>query len=256
VIWFVASVIAGEVILFLVLLAANRAESRWAPTSPGWFYFLLCVGMFAMSGTSFFAYLDTLHKLRRMSAVGQRYLATRDVVATLRDMETGSRGYLLTGRSTYLEPYNRTRDQIEARCTRLRDVYRESDEAPLADRLCALARSKVDEVEEEVRLRKAGRAADAEGLVLTDEGKNTMELVRAAADVLAKRSLDAYNAVKAEIIVLAQMRIWMAGLVAVGSLVQMVLGALAGRLVRPRDAREDGPPVARPDPGWNLSMFA
>jgi CHASE3 domain sensor protein len=248
VIWLVASVIAGEVILYLILLAAARVHVPWVPTSPGWFYFLLCIGMFGMGGASFMAYVDTFRKLHRFDVLGARYLTVRDMASTLRDMETGSRGYLLTGRPSYLEPYNRAHDDVEARCKRLKAAYADSDESALADRLCTLARAKAAEVEREVALKKAGRPDEVQELIRTDEGRNTMDLVRGVADLLGRRSLGEYNAVKAELIILAETRIWMAGLVVVGSVVQMILGALTGRLVPPKGSRDSErvPPAVLP----------
>jgi CHASE3 domain sensor protein len=248
VIWLVASIIAGEVILYLILLAAAHVQVPWAPTSPGWFYFLLCLGLFGMGGTSFMAYVDTYRKLHQFDILGARYLATRDMLSTLRDMETGSRGYLLTGRPAYLTPYNQARDDVEARCRRLREVYDGAEDAPVADRFCALARSRAAEVENTVRLRKAGHSGEAEGAILTDEGRRTMETVRTVAELLGRRSIGEYNRVKGELVVLAETRIWMAGLVVVGSVVQMILGALTGRLVPPRGTRdpERVPPTVLP----------
>src|SRR4051812_24756781 len=44
------------------------------------------------------------------------------VLATLRDAETGQRGYLLTGDEAYLEPYAGARAALEQELTRLREL--------------------------------------------------------------------------------------------------------------------------------------
>jgi signal transduction histidine kinase len=101
------------------------------------------------------------------------------VETTATEAETGQRGYLITGRSIYLEPYN----------TALRDL------GPLIDRLAAatadnpaqqnsveslrgLVARKLDELRQTVDLRTAGRAEDAVAIVKTDSGREIMAAIR------------------------------------------------------------------------------
>lgn len=223
-IYLVVSIIAGEVILYFVLMAANRDHST-RPASLGWFYLLLCVGLFSMSGASLLAYLDTAHKLKVLDAAGVRYLAVRDVLGSLKDMEIGQRGFLLTGRPSYAEPYRVALAVLPKQANAVRLAYADSgDEARIED-LIKLAGIKVEELRKSFELREQGKTDEALAVLESDRGKNTMDLFRISADELAKKNKSSYNATKADLRQLAAARIWMAMSVMAGAVLQMVLVA-------------------------------
>ena len=222
--YLVVSIIAGEVVLFFVITAANRDHSV-RPASLGWFYLLLCVGLFGMSGASFLAYVDTAHKLKVLDVAGVRYLVVRDVLANLKDQEVGQRGFLLTGRSSYGEPYRAAVKVLPDKVDRVRLAYRDSGDELRVENLLKLANLKADEMAKTFALREQGKTDEALAMLETDRGKNTMDLFRISADELAKKNLAAYNAVKVQLKQLAHARIFMALAVMFGSVVQMVLVA-------------------------------
>ena len=105
----------------------------------------------------------------------------QSVLSTLKDAETGQRGYLLTDRDTYLEPFSAARGQLSGELAALHKVI-ESNPAQLKrfDTLQALAAEKMEELGETVKLKQEGHAQEALTIVLTDRGKNTMDGIRAA----------------------------------------------------------------------------
>ena len=84
-------------------------------------------------------------------------------LSTVQDAETGQRGYLLTGRPEYLESYRRAQSTLGS----LTDVG--------SHRADSLARLKMDELGETVRLKRAGRDSAALAIVNTNVGKQFMD---------------------------------------------------------------------------------
>ncbi len=102
------------------------------------------------------------------------------LLSTLQDAETGQRGYLLTGRDEYLQPYEAARarlgpelDQVAA------DPGLDPEMQASVGTLRRLAAAKMAELAETVRLRQAGDPAAALALVQTNAGKATMDEIRA-----------------------------------------------------------------------------
>ena len=126
---------------------------------------------------------DAVAAIERASQ-GMRQLSL--VHSALKDMETGQRGYLLTGNLSYLQPYQLAHGVYERQLTALKES---TDSQPAQRRLVTqiedLARQKIRELEETVELRKAGNTEAAMELVRTDAGKNTMDRVRDLASDLA-----------------------------------------------------------------------
>ena len=104
------------------------------------------------------------------------------IVSSLKDAETGQRGYLLTGIESYLDPYVSARNALPSQFNGARRLL-ERDPRQL-DRLGTLQRlssEKMVELEETIALRRAGRTDEALNLVRSDRGKGLMDRVRQAA---------------------------------------------------------------------------
>jgi CHASE3 domain sensor protein len=230
--YFVSAVIAGEVILFAVLQAAGRRDPARRHAF-GWVDYTLCVGLFAMAGMSLLAYVDTLRKVRELDSVGARYIAASEMISTLKDMETGHRGFLLTGRGSYLAPYRRGLAILPRQEDRLRAVYAGSDRGARVDQICRLAEAKAKEMAQTIALREQGKADEALAQLNSDVGRNTMDLIRIAVGDLVGQDLGRYNGIKAQLIQIAEGRILMASLVALGAVVQMTLGAFGAWKMAP-----------------------
>ena len=71
------------------------------------------------------------------------------ILQDLTNMETGQRGYLLTGNPSYLQPYTDAKTKIGADLARLRErlANRAADERSMESQLESLANSKQDEME-------------------------------------------------------------------------------------------------------------
>jgi CHASE3 domain sensor protein len=102
------------------------------------------------------------------------------VLKDLTDMETGQRGYLLTGDPAYLQPYTDAKGRIEMDFVDLRAGLsnRTQRERSLESQLESLAESKQTEMEHSISLRQEGYRLRSFKLVDTNEGKDCMDEIR------------------------------------------------------------------------------
>lgn len=143
---------------------------------------LLALGVLAGSE---WTYQRALEAMAGLGARDTARTALQTVMRRLLDMETAQRGYLLTGRPQYLDPYQAAETDIAHAISRLREYYRNDPELlRLVDSLQERAREKTSEVTETISLYNAGSHAAWQGLMLTDIGREKMEGVRRVADVL------------------------------------------------------------------------
>ncbi|WP_044186278.1 response regulator [Hyalangium minutum] len=125
--------------------------------------------------------------LKSRDRTSERVRHTLDVVGQLeallssvKDAETGQRGYLLTGAERYLEPYRQATASLPPQIQRLRELTADNPEQQQRlDVLKALVDEKFAELGETVELKQAGDTQAALTLVLTDQGKTVMDHLRA-----------------------------------------------------------------------------
>ena len=94
-----------------------------------------------------------------------------DVLAALRDAETGQRGFLLTGNEIYLDPYKSALAEIPAGLDKLAAaVGTRADQARRLARLRPLIKEKLDELDETIQLKRRQGSEAALAVVLTGRG--------------------------------------------------------------------------------------
>jgi CHASE3 domain sensor protein len=103
------------------------------------------------------------------------------------DMETGQRGYLLTGNAEYLQPYTDAKGRIETDFASLRAglTRRTPHEQQLESQLESLAKSKQGEIDRSISLRQQGYRRRSFMLVDTNEGKDYMDEIRRIVSTLS-----------------------------------------------------------------------
>ncbi|HEY9601515.1 MAG TPA: CHASE3 domain-containing protein [Allocoleopsis sp.] len=102
------------------------------------------------------------------------------VLSSVKDAETGQRGYLLTGQEPYLEPYTiamATIDREIAQLKRLTATNPNQQQQLIS--LEPLIRNKLAELKETIDLKNNKSSAAAQQVVLTDRGKELMDRIRA-----------------------------------------------------------------------------
>ncbi len=105
----------------------------------------------------------------------------------LTDMETGQRGYLLTGNPAYLQPYTDAKGRMETDFSGLRAglANRGERERSLESQLESLADSKQAEMERSISFRQRGYRRRAFMLVDSNEGMEYMDKAREVLSALA-----------------------------------------------------------------------
>ena len=111
----------------------------------------------------------------RVHASQLRQQALSEFIALINDAESGQRGYLLTGESSYLQPYTEAVATVEAALDRVRDAYGGRDDSAELRELRILTGEKLGELEDTLALFKKRGAAPALNVVRTDVGKRTMD---------------------------------------------------------------------------------
>ena len=105
--------------------------------------------------------------------------ALEGVISTMKDAETGQRGYLITGEDGYLEPYNAAVATIQDKVQRLQrlaaDNPGQQDRVRLMEEQIA---AKLQELQRTVALRKKDPEA-ARQIVSTGQGQKLMDAIRA-----------------------------------------------------------------------------
>ena len=132
------------------------------------------------------AYL-AIHHVKRLQTIAALTLESSAIQAELSgvlkdvtDMETGQRGYLLTGNPAYLLPYTDAKGRVEADFVSLRAGLsnRTQREQSLESQLESLAKSKQAEMERGISLRQQGYRHRSFMLVDTNEGQGYMDEIR------------------------------------------------------------------------------
>jgi PAS domain S-box-containing protein len=114
------------------------------------------------------------------------------LLSTLKDAETGQRGYLLTNKPSYLEPYEAARLRLSGELGATEAVLPVSGgrgRRALLD-LSKHVDQKMMELSETILLQRTGNATEALAVVETDRGKATMDLIRSEVDTLEQELND------------------------------------------------------------------
>jgi PAS domain S-box-containing protein len=109
------------------------------------------------------------------------------LLSTLKDAETGQRGYLLTEDKTYLQPYEDALQKVHARFDRLRKLTSDnSDQQGRLDVLGPKIDDRLDELRQTVALVKNGDRPAALKIVRGDTGKAMMDDLRERVAVMRR----------------------------------------------------------------------
>ncbi|HEY1913358.1 MAG TPA: response regulator [Vicinamibacterales bacterium] len=138
---------------------------------------VLAVGLIA-----FFTYRSLQSREEANARVGHTLEVQRLLQAALssvKDAETGQRGFLLTGEERYLEPYTTAKTALPAELLSLRGLTSDNtSQKQRLDTLDGLVAEKIEELNHTVELQRAGSAEAALAVVRNDRGKSAMDRIR------------------------------------------------------------------------------
>ncbi len=170
---------AGVNVTLTQLSHTRRLAAVWGPTA-------LVIAFGAI------AYWGTAREQHSRMAVAESYRVVEELqllLTRLVDAETGQRGYLLTDRVSYLEPFTRAKSDVLHHLTKLRALTADSPaEHARLDSLAIVVGAKFEELDETIAMRQA-RPDEALAVVRTDRGLRTMARARELAAAIRREEL-------------------------------------------------------------------
>lgn len=125
------------------------------------------------------SYWQSVGTLDEMGAAGSAHMSILALQRSILDAETGQRGYLLTSREEYLQPYANALKKIDESFLVLDRYYSKEPESRDALRkLHALTETRLSELAVTIRLHEEGKGRAATEIVLSDIGKEQMDAIR------------------------------------------------------------------------------
>ncbi len=113
------------------------------------------------------------------------------ILSTLKDAETGQRGFVITGDDAYLEPYRSATGSIDKLVKELRELTADNpNQQKRIDTAEPLIREKLSELKQSIDVRRQGGLDQAIKVVQTGVGKRTMDDLRALCEQMEHEERD------------------------------------------------------------------
>lgn len=145
--------IAGGFILILVLFISISIISFWAQNT----------------------LIDDASEVERTMAINAHIEA---MIGHLKDAETGQRGFVITGKDEYLEPYNYSRDSVQEHIFELESLIKDKKQLNLLNQIKPLVTKKYEELAYSINVRRNDSFEAAKSIVESNEGKIFMDEIR------------------------------------------------------------------------------
>src|SRR5581483_8133369 len=164
----------------------ESAQARIRLGLIGGFVLLLCVCALVIIAAS--SSMDADRLVEHSMLVRQ---ALEQLIGTVREAETGQRGYLLTGDASYIEPSHAAKTRLPVLEGQLRQLTEKSPaHQQQLDELYPLIAAKMDELSSTIEQRQAGHPVVSLNLVRTSLGRNLMRRIGDLADDFDRTELD------------------------------------------------------------------
>lgn len=143
---------------------------------------MLCISLLVICTIALFSYwnihfMEAASEQRSISRE-MRYQSMR-LLSMLVDAETGQRGFLLTGKEQYLEPYNHAVLEIPRSLELLKSLNTSSRDHGLdLRRLEQLTSAKLVELSDSIELHRSGKSSEVRSILDSDRGKSLMDQIR------------------------------------------------------------------------------
>ena len=150
---------------------------------------------FIISGIVSYINIQTLNRdSEQVAHTHEVLLGLTQILSAMKDAETGQRGFILTGRETYLAPYTDALGKIEERVLTVEDLTKDNPDqqrriAPLKSHIAA----KLHELNESILLRRNKGFEPALAEVMDDSGREDMDAIRAQVAAMQKTETDLRN---------------------------------------------------------------
>lgn len=177
-----------------------------------------------------------LDQITRAEHAGRVLFSSTTLLSTIKDAETGQRGFVITGSTPYLERYEQGAKQSELELERLTSLVADDpNQLALVDQARALLSAKLTELRSTVEAEQSGKHDAAVAIVRSGEGNRVMDELRTILNSMNTQLQDVLTARAKEIA--PQIAALRAGILGGGVLLILllvILGMLAFDLSRER----------------------
>lgn len=151
---------------------------------------LACLAALATVFVSEESYRQSVSTQEQLNATGTVRMSISELQLALLNAETGQRGYLLTGRKEYLQPYDLALKRVGESFRSLDRHYAENPPyREVLGKLHALTDAKLAEIALTLQLSDEGKTEAARKIILSDIGKERMDAIRAISAALQEHEM-------------------------------------------------------------------
>lgn len=183
-----------------------------------------------VGGASYYAVRRSTRAAGLVSHTDSVLIEREKLLSALKDAETGARGYVLTGRPEFLEPFNDAKPKVDESLERLRTLTADNPlQQARLDTLESVGRQSVDLSAQIVKYRRTGGYETARALISTGQSKMVMDH---AASILSDMGTDERALLAQRTKLQAESRAAAVAVIAIGSAVAFLLSLLVNRSIR------------------------
>ena len=136
---------------------------------------IILIGVFSLINISQFS-----NNSQRVAHTREVSMALSENLIIMQDVETGARGFIITGKADYLNPYYLAVANLESNLKQLRQLTIDDiEQLKRIDTLERLSKQKIADSKENILSRQAGGFEEAFTRVNTEKGKKIMDSIRA-----------------------------------------------------------------------------
>lgn len=160
----------------------NEAVKRFGSTASrwvGWGVPVIGALLLVTAGIGAFGTITLYDSEAEVQRSNDVYAGLERVLTLARDAETGQRGYVITGREDYLQPYVEAEPKIDRQLDRLVPLLRDPMQQQRLEQLRGLLHEKRRELEAVIEVRRVHGFEPAQAIIMTDTGKTFMDHARA-----------------------------------------------------------------------------
>ncbi len=156
----------------------------------------VAIAVLAITFITFFSYRsleERAQSAERVTRSLQVLEQVAGVVSTLKDAETGQRGFVLTGEESYLQPFVAANARLPGQLDELRATVDGVEQKRRLTELATHAADKLTELSRTIAEKRAGRSDEALRLITSGRGQAAMENARMLAEqmsVVERKALD------------------------------------------------------------------
>ncbi|MEK6743293.1 MAG: PAS domain S-box protein, partial [Nitrospirota bacterium] len=141
--------------------------------------FILSLFILIMIGAAaYFSAHESMERSRLVNRGQEVRSELAGLLSALQDIETGQRGYMISGEARFLAPYNSALPEIESHFQALSALMNDPDQKKRHDMLDRLIQKRIGHAQRIITLIKSGGRGQAVRIIKSGEGKKIMDDIR------------------------------------------------------------------------------